>query len=410
MWVALAALVASCSSSATTSTASDTHQPARTTAGATPGEPDASQLLPPALQLLAGHPSPFARGDDRWEVWVCRIPLDTQDPTYGDPTGWRLDASPADLAITLQDGVTPWFETLSHGLYRPVFSAGGTVDAPAVGGDDGDNGGACVDEAQARIRRRSDPGERPDGILVVADAAHADDSAGGWGRPGSCDGAPCGRIDAGESGRAVYVGAADFHPAWPGGHRLDLVEHEIGHALDLPHSGPSPSPGDDGHDRYVSALDVMSDSTARRVLDEQEPSGPDTIAANRVGLGWIGLDDVVVVTGRREVELRPSTADSGTRAAVIALDDHRLVTIELLTPTGLDAHLSAAGIAVHLVDQRPGTGDERVQVPLVGTAPYADLLQAGESFTLPPELSPTTWSIQVRVISPGGATVAVLPA
>jgi hypothetical protein len=357
-----------------------------------------------ALDLLAGSPSPFATGTDRWELWVCRVPTDTTVALFaGDP--WRLDASPDRLATVVDDGVAQWWSQRSHGLYRPVVVAGGSVTVSAEGDDQ-----ACV--AAAIENSSSDV----DGVFVVATAAHRPDVPGGWGRPGTCT-SPCVRTPVTQSGRAVYVGATDFHPSWGDRPPLDLLQHEMGHALDLPHSATTSRTG---RVVYESAIDVMSDSAAPRTLDPDRRDGGDTLGANRIALGWLPLDDVVVVPRRddgtqQQVILSPSTApDPGPRLAVIPLDPTRLLTVELRVPAGADAHLDEPGISVHLVDQsaRPDdtgcsatacTGQHRVQRPLVGAPPYLDLLTAGE------EIVVEGWRIQVVEASSTTSRVALTP-
>lgn len=358
----------------------------------------------PALDLLAGSPSPFAVGVDRWEVWVCRIPADTTAALFADDP-WRLEASPEQLAAVVDEGVAQWWSQRSHGLYRPTVVAGGTVTVTAEEDDQ-----ACVAAAVARSS------SAVDGVVVVATAAHRDDAPGGWGRPGTCA-TPCVRTPVTTSGRAVYVGATDFHPSWGDRPPLDLLQHEMGHALDLPHSATASDPGSVV---YESGIDVMSDSAAPRALDPDRRDGADTLAANRIALGWLPLDDVVVVDQRddatqQQVILSPSTApDPGPRSAVIPLDTTRLLTVELRVPAGPDAHLGEPGISVHLVDQSPRpddtecsatacTGQHRVQRPLVGAPPYLDLLTTGE------EIEVEGWRIRVVEVSSTTSRVALTP-
>ena len=65
------------------------------------------------------------------------------------------------------------------------------------------------------------------------------------------------------------------------------------------------------------------------------------------------------------------------RAYGTHLDCCRFLTVELLTAEGFDDHLPADGVAVHLIE---GSTALRTQTPLVGLAPYDDLLGVGESF------------------------------
>lgn len=312
---------------------------------------------PAALALLASTPSPYAAGVDVWEVWTCHVPITVGHPLYDDDT-WRLARTADELTPIFDRGVGEWFAERSHGVYRPEFRAGGRVRISSAE-DDSD----CVARALARV------GAGANGVLVVADAVHREGMSGGWGRPGRC-GSPCRASTADVTGRAVYVGAADFTPAWGDEPPLDLVQHEIGHALDLPHSGD-----DVGGDRYSSPLDVMSNSSAPRQVDPDRRDAPDTIAANRIALGWLSLTDVAVVPLQgATIALAPSTQNSGRRVAVVPLDEWRLVTIELLVPRGANSHLPGPGIAIHLVDQSAEacdnptgplcTGQYRRQIPL----------------------------------------------
>lgn len=308
-------------------------------------------------------------GTDPWEVFVCHVPADSQSPVYrGLPM--RLDLRPGDVATVLNDRVTAYFDRLSNGDYRPAFSAGGDV---TIGVDDEPQ--ACVDQALGEASSSAH------GVLVVADAEHNADQPGGFGNAGgTCALVPCG---ASVTRRSAYVGAADFSPEWGDRPPMDLIEHELGHALGWPHSGYDESAAEP----HRSALDVMSDSAAPRAVHPDRRDGPDTLAINRLAAGWLPADAVSVLASSGDsVVLAPSNGGSGTRLAVIALDDDRFLTIELLTAAGFDDHLPASGIAVHLIE---GGVTTRKQSPLVGVAPFDDLLTSGESLTT------NGWSIVV---------------
>ena len=74
---------------------------------------------------------------------------------------------------------------------------------------------------------------------------------------------------------------------------------------------------------------------------------------------------------------------------MLPLDDLRFITVEVLDNTGFNDHLPEAGVAIHLIDQRPSAcgspsgscvNELRRQVPLLGAAPHTDLLGEGEAW------------------------------
>ena len=320
--------------------------------------------MPPAVRAVVDTGRATAwmtKGDDLWEVFVCHVPADTRSTVYaGLPL--RLALTPSAVSTVLNAHVSTYFETLSHGEYSPHFAAGSEVTITPA-----DEPQACVDIA---LDAASDQAH---GVIVVADAEHNTTEPGGFANPGSgCAAPPCA---ARTTRRSAYVGAADFSSEWGDQPPMDLVEHELGHALGWPHSGYDES----FSEAHRSALDVMSNSAAPREAHPSRRDAPDTLAINRLTAGWMPTSAVAVVPpAGTTVTLAPSTGTSGTRMAVIALDERRFITVELLTAEGYDDHLPASGVAMHLVD---GTGGDRTQTPLVGAAPYADLLTPGETLT-----------------------------
>ena len=117
----------------------------------------------------------YATGSDRLGVWVCHVAVGVHDPIYN-PVDFRLPLTAAKVASLLKRYITPYFETLSHGVYRPEFVAAGSVKI-GVNETNQDCG------AKAQAKSASDIA----GLVVVADADHAGDQPGGWGRPGT----PC---------------------------------------------------------------------------------------------------------------------------------------------------------------------------------------------------------------------------
>jgi hypothetical protein len=303
----------------------------------------------------------MANGTDPWEVFVCHVPVDTQSlVNAGLPL--RLPLKPDALSAILNTKVGAYFDTLSHGAYRPRFSVGGEVTIAATDGPQ-----TCVDMALAAASKQAR------GVIAIADAEHNATQEGGFANPGSgCASPPCA---ASTSRRSVYVGAADFSTDWGDRPPMDLIEHEIGHALGWPHSGYDES----FSEPHRSALDVMSNSAAPRDVHPDRRDAPDTLAINRLSAGWLPTSAVAVVAAAGDtVTLTASNGTWGTRLAVIELGHRRFITVELLTAEGFDDHLPASGIAVHLID---GSGAARTQAPLVGLPPYEDLLTPGETLT-----------------------------
>lgn len=311
------------------------------------------------VMALARDGSWRATGDDRIEVWICHVPQGSTAVAYGG-LPLRLPLTPEGVAAVVEAHVTPYFETISHGRYRPEFVAGGEYEMAAT-----DEPSACVDAAVAGA------GAGTRAVLAVADAEQAEGQSGGFGTDGQpCPAAP--PCDVGESHRAVYVGASDFHPDWGDRPPMDLVEHELGHTLGWVHSGydaTAPQP-------YLSALDLMSNSAAPRDVDGDRRDGPDVLALSRLLAGWLPIDDLVVADGDVTTDLVASTGERGTRLVVLPVDDTSFLTVEVLTADGFDAHLPASGVAVHRVTVLDGV--VQPLQPLVGDAPFTALLAAGD--------------------------------
>lgn len=365
-----------------------------------------------------------ARGSDVLEVWVCRVPAATRAPIYG-RLPRRLSGTAEQLVERIGDGVTTYFTTASYGRYVPRLVAGGDV---RIGSDDDER--ACIDRALAAASPSAN------GIVVIADAEHDVGRPGGFGSPGAgCGGsraddattatdddraagpplAPVTGCPVRRSQRWAYVGAADLAAQWGDRPPLDLLEHEIGHMIGLIHSGV----GDDG--AYLSPLDLMSNSAAPRLYDEERRDGPALLALHRVLAGWLDRDLVRVVapaaldadtaTGTVDVALVTAALDPAERhgridrMAVLVVDATHLVTVEVIAASGPDGHLPHDGIAVHVVRLDPS--DRHVlsidPVPAAPQRPVDDLLERGE------EIEVLGWRIDVVAVDGERWTVRVRP-
>lgn len=280
--------------------------------------------------VLSAHDGSRTSGSDIWEVVICRIP-DAHDEILYDLSAVRFVES-ADWVVRNIAPVSDYFSRWSKNHYMVEFRPAAFEVSPSFGGSE-----ECVEEAL----RRSSPDA--DGVLVVADAQHRENREGGWGRSGR----PCPeRCPARSSRRAMYVGAADFVGREV---PLDLIEHEIGHALGWPHSSR--------FNAYDSSVDVMSASAAPRDVDPSRVHAPGVTAFNRFLAGWTSGDPLVLSLG-----------DSATvkldadQFLLIVVSATQVITVEVVVDGRDNDHLSASGVAVHLVDWGSGVCADPVSV------------------------------------------------
>ena len=300
---------------------------------------------------------PFT-GSDRWEVVVCRVPDDVTDPTYA--TDAERLVLGVDEIIDRLTGVTDYFARWSHQRVRIEWVAGADV---AIGPDE--DSYDCVD----RALDASD--DEANGVLVIADAQHAAEAPGGWGRRGEQCERPC---PASRTRRAAYVGASDFVGYWGEDSPLDLIEHEIGHAFGWPHSASAAGIGD--NHVYDSDVDVMSDSAAPRDIDPTRRHGPGVLAFDAWVAGWLDDDEIVfyslskirVGDWQDAIPLAASDTSPDRRAVRLVVVDNgaALLTVEFLADRGDNDHLAEAGVVIHEVvfDEEAPEGRWHVVQPI----------------------------------------------
>jgi hypothetical protein len=283
------------------------------------------------------------------------------DPLYAEFDD-RMERD-ADEIVALLRPVSDYYERWSGGRYELRFVAA----ANEVSILSTETSQQCVD----RALDRSSPSA--EGVVVVADAQHAQNAQGGRGGPGS----PC--VDdcsARTTGRFVYVGASDFMSVWVSDPPLDLIEHELGHGLDWPHSSLDVESLDGVV--YDSPYDLMSNSAAARESDQRMRHGPGILAVNLLAAGWLERteswwlgDDARVV----ELGARSDHASSNPRLVSLPLDESRFYSIELVSASGDDAFHESDFVLIHLVENTDGSGFDRRQFLV------SDELRAGGAWT-----------------------------
>jgi len=333
------------------------------------GEP--SEYLDPVGRLLATSESVFERanGEDVWEVVVCRIPLQSTDPLYA-MLDDRMERDAVEIARLLQP-VTEYFQRWSGGRYEPRFvPASFAVSIQAT-----DTSQQCVEHAF----EQSSPSSS--GVLVVADAQHAEGSEGGRGGPGARCSGDC---SAQTTRRYVYVGASDFMSVWGSEPPLDLIEHELGHGLDWPHSSLSAEGLDDVE--YDSPYDLMSNNASAREVDPRLRHGPGILVVNLLATGWIDPARVERWSpdeDSRVVDIVPRSrlTSAESIAVAIPIDAATFASVELVEASGDDAFHVGDFVLVHRIVVIGETGFQRRQHLMSGELREGDEW-SGDGFTV----------------------------
>ena len=287
-----------------------------------------------------------AVGDDRWEVWVCRVGENEGEGGGEDEDGDEAEGEPA---LTPEQAVRylnwelgRWFGWLSADRYRISFSPGGAVTAPygtwpvsqqpcAIR--------ALAVMAYARAVDGPDAAPLPDGVLVVVDDAHA----GGY----ACN--RCYR----NFDRVAVVGGGTISTSAAGGAAgsadpaVGAVAHQIAHALEFPHSSDGPLGAGARDHELDNPMDFMGGGA----------HGTGAPAVNRYAAGWIDPSEVAVHAEAAVVgsyELSP-VSESGAKMLAIPLGEPgRFAALGPRVRSDYDAAIPAEGIEIYLVDQRAG--------------------------------------------------------
>lgn len=319
----------------------------------------------------------YSVGDDVIEVFVCDVP-------DGD-----IQVNPATAAAAINDRLQPYFAWMSGGAYRPVFVPGSVVIASSPSGwpDTLSLQPECEDLAAAASSGTAA------GALVVLDV----DYSGGYATAGRiCEPVSDCALTSPANGRVMVVGASTVTPTpeLPAA-RFSTIAHELGHAIDFPHSFGGLTLFSDGTVyEYDNPNDIMSGGSLT-TLDVG------TLAVNRYAAGWL-TPGVGFHRGGDERYTVETIGGGGTQLLVLPTDTPGLfTTIGARSRDSFDSGLGAAGIEVYRVDQRPsacltvvdacwGADRRTAQVPAVSDPDgLAHVFTVGEQFTI------------------GGATVSV---
>ena len=277
----------------------------------------------------------YSLGTDTWEVWICRVP------------GATLSLNASQVVANLNSIVTPYYQSLSRNRYLPVFGVGGEVtssDPLPTGTANGESFQMPGCEEAVSI---ASPGTNQGALIVVA-AGFSD----GYATSGAvCPEDPftgCQQTYPANFRRAV-VGAGAVTSLTPAVEpQWSAVAHEIGHALNWPHSfsGLTTIPTTTQTDIYDNPMDVMSGGARAGI-----PVG--AIAYHRYAAGWI--DPAEVATHRSGVGTYRlvSNGAAGTHMLVLPLaEEGHYYLLDARRRTSYDSRLPRAGVEVYEVDQR----------------------------------------------------------
>ncbi len=312
----------------------------------------------------------YSIGRDVIEVFVCDVP----DGNVG------VDLETATAAIN--DSLQPYFSWLSGGVYQPVFVPGGVVIASAPSGWPG----TLALQPECEDLAASASAGTAAGALVIVDA----DYSGGYATAGAiCEPVTdCSRRFP-VNRRVMVVGAAtvvatvDYPSA-----RLSTIAHELGHAIDFPHSFGGLTLFANGTVyEYDNPNDIMSGGS----LTTLEVG---TLAVNRYAAGWL-IPGIAFHRGGDETYTVETIAGAGTQMLVLPTDTPGLFTVlGARQRDSYDAGVGATGIEVYRVDQRSsaclsasdscwGADRRTAQVPAIDDPDgLAHVFAVGEQFTI----------------------------
>ena len=293
----------------------------------------------------------YSLDQDHWEVWLC---------------GSVSSTLPQAIAA-LQAATVDYYDSLSGGVYEPVFTAGGTIPTDS----------SCVN---GFFNGTYTPVGSPEGLFVIDSV-----TGGGFASPGticiSTD-PDCSWIGSTfpSNQRYAVVGESSLlnYPS--------VTAHELGHTLQWPHSNSGTG------DEYDNPLDLMSGNSTTGGWTEPDPYA--TLSYNRFQSGWVAADDVVIADGSYQaVTLRPHNVAGTQLFAIKTAQPGRFYVLGARTTSTYDPIPSAwQGVEVYVVDYYcdegafgggicPGIYRDQTQQPPSPNG-VGHVLQAGESIEI----------------------------
>jgi hypothetical protein len=276
----------------------------------------------------------YTHGTDTWEVWECHVP------------NWNTSIDLQLTVTTLNTVITSYFDWLSDSQYHPVFVKGGEVTSSDIVPADLSQGESFRVPGCEQAVASATSGTANGALIVIAGGFNE-----GYGTVGAvcpedpfvgCETTyPANSRIAVVGAAAVAAGGSFPEPQWV------TVAHEIGHALDWPHSYGGLTIFPDGStNQYDNPMDVMSGETITGV-----PIG--TIAYNRYAAGWIDPAAVVIDQSTTATyDLRP-VGQGGTQMVVIPTgQEGHFYTLDARRKADFDTNIPKAGVEVYEIDQR----------------------------------------------------------
>ena len=310
----------------------------------------------------------YSMGTDAWEVWVCDVP------------DGNVAITTAQAAGVLNASITPYFQSLSAGLYGPVFAAAGTVTATAPS-QWPDNPFHLQSECEDLVA--SQGAGVSEGAVVIVDVEYGGGYATGGFVCQVVQGCP---TTFPANARIVVLGGGVLASVGGSPPALRTAAHEVGHAVFWPHSYAGLVTFENGVVyEYDNPMDLMSGG-------DSDELNIGTIAINRYAAGWFGSEGVFFHRGGDLVYTLGAKA--GIQMLVLPTDQPgKFETLSVRVRNGYDFGIPAEGVEVYSIDQdscAPPVGggcfglERRTsQVPPVASFSSSEhVFTVGETFTV----------------------------